>query len=168
MRPCRRRKTEITNWSFELRSIYEFALTPSSSLFLAVKTPFAAGAATGRRRVAPPAETAFPVPGFAPYRHPWRLPRSPRAPVVLPLDTPWTPSPFSTSVLHASPRRSTTVAVQAVLIQSRAKSLFSSSPSSPPRIELYSRVIAGRPPPAMAAGRPCAVELSPPPFPGSN
>ena len=66
MRPCRRRKTEITNWSFELRSIYEFALTPSSSLFLAVKTPFAAGAATGRRRVAPPAETAFPVPGFAP------------------------------------------------------------------------------------------------------
>jgi hypothetical protein len=66
LRPCRRRKTEITNWSFELRSIYEFALTPSSSLFLAVKTPFAAGAATGRRRVAPPAETAFPVPGFAP------------------------------------------------------------------------------------------------------
>jgi hypothetical protein len=66
LRPCRRRKTEITNWSFEFRSIYAFALTPSSSLFLAVKTPFAAGAVTGRRRVAPPAETAFPVPGFAP------------------------------------------------------------------------------------------------------
>ena len=162
MRPCRRRKTEITNWSFELRSIYEFALTPSSSLFLAVKTPFAADAS--RPRPKPPS----PSPVLPPYRHPWRLPRSPRAPVVLPLDTPWTPSPFSTSVLHASPRRSTTVAVQAVLIQSRAKSLFSSSPSSPPRIELCSRVIAGRPPPAMAAGRPCAVELSPPPFPGSN
>ena len=166
MRPCRRRKTEITNWSFELRSIYEFALTPSSSLFLAVKTPFAAGAATGRRRVAPPAETAFPVPGFAPIPAslaPCTLATRPRRPsarhavdavAVLDVSATRVAAPFNHRRRSSRPHPVTS---QIALL------LFPLVPS--PNRALLARHCR---PPAMAAGRPCAVELPPPPFPGSN